>query len=63
MAGRTAIVIAHRLSTIRNADVICVVHDGRIVAQGTHDGLLAGSPLYRELYQKQFLPAEELDAD
>jgi ABC-type multidrug transport system fused ATPase/permease subunit len=63
MAGRTAIVIAHRLSTIRNADVICVVHDGRIVAQGTHDSLLADSPLYRELYQKQFLAADEWAAD
>jgi ABC-type multidrug transport system fused ATPase/permease subunit len=54
MDGRTAIVIAHRLSTIRNADVICVVQDGRIVARGRHEELMAQSGLYRELYEKQF---------
>jgi ATP-binding cassette subfamily C protein len=48
--GRTAIVIAHRLSTIRDADLICVVDDGRIVEKGTHDELLAGGGLYAELY-------------
>ncbi len=58
LAGRTAIVIAHRLSTVRNADLICVVHDGRIVEQGRHDELLARGGLYRELYEKQFLEAE-----
>ncbi len=55
MHGRTAIVIAHRLSTIRHADVICVVHDGRVVAQGPHDQLMVESTLYRELYQRQYL--------
>lgn len=54
MAGRTAVVIAHRLSTIRNADLICVVQNGRIVAQGTHDDLLQQPGLYRDLYQRQF---------
>jgi ABC-type multidrug transport system fused ATPase/permease subunit len=58
MADRTAVVIAHRLSTIRNADVICVVQNGRIVEQGRHDHLITQSGLYRELYQKQFLPAD-----
>ncbi len=55
LEGRTAIVIAHRLSTIRNADLICVVQDGRIVEQGRHEELLAHGGLYRELYEKQFL--------
>ena len=54
MANRTAVVIAHRLSTIRNADLICVVQNGRIVAQGAHEQLLAQPGLYRELYQRQF---------
>lgn len=57
MEKRTAVVIAHRLSTIRHADLICVVQDGRIAAQGTHDQLMAQSGLYRELYQRQYLAA------
>ncbi|MCX7837856.1 MAG: ABC transporter ATP-binding protein/permease [Anaerolineae bacterium] len=55
LVGRTAIVIAHRLSTIRNADLICVVNDGRIVERGTHDELLALGGLYRQLYERQFV--------
>ncbi len=55
MNGRTAIIIAHRLSTIRNADKICVIKDGRIVAQGQHDILMTNSTLYQELYEKQFM--------
>jgi ATP-binding cassette subfamily B protein len=47
---RTSIVIAHRLSTIRDADLICVVDDGRIVERGTHEDLLALRGLYAELY-------------
>ena len=55
LSGRTAIVIAHRLSTVRNADLICVVHGGRIVEQGAHDALLKRSGVYHELYEKQFI--------
>jgi ABC-type multidrug transport system fused ATPase/permease subunit len=53
--GRTAIVIAHRLSTIRQADLICVVNNGRIIEQGRHEKLLAQGGLYYELYNRQFL--------
>lgn len=55
--GRTALVIAHRLSTIRNADVICVVEDGRLVEQGAHEELLAQRGHYYALYEQQFVTA------
>jgi ABC-type multidrug transport system fused ATPase/permease subunit len=58
LAGRTAIVIAHRLSTIRNADLICVVQDGRIVNRGRHEELMERSDLYRGLYLRQFVSAD-----
>ncbi|MBP7777613.1 MAG: ABC transporter ATP-binding protein [Acidobacteria bacterium] len=48
-AGRTTIVIAHRLSTIRDADRILVLHEGRLVAEGRHEALLAGNDLYRRM--------------
>lgn len=51
LEGRTSIVIAHRLSTVRQADVIVVVDDGRVVEQGTHKTLLDAGGLYSELYQ------------
>ncbi len=54
MKGRTSFVIAHRLSTIRQADVILVVHDGKIVEQGTHQELIAGKGAYYNLYTRQF---------
>ena len=54
LSGRTAVVIAHRLSTVRNADLICVVQDGRIVEQGTHENLLGRKGMYSELYARQF---------
>lgn len=54
LSKRTAVVIAHRLSTVRNADMICVVQDGRIVEQGTHEELLGHKGIYSELYARQF---------
>ena len=54
MEGRTSIVIAHRLSTIRNADLIMVVDQGRIVQRGRHEELLGEGGLYAELYRTQF---------
>ena len=53
-AGRTCIMIAHRLSTVRNADMILVVKDGKIVEQGTHTQLLAQNGYYKELYTRQY---------
>ena len=53
MEGRTTLVIAHRLSTIKNADLICVMHEGRIVEQGTHDELLKLGGYYKHLVDMQ----------
>ena len=54
MQGRTSFIVAHRLSTIREADVILVMKDGRIVEQGSHDQLLAQGGFYAKLYNSQF---------
>ena len=53
MKTRTTVAIAHRLSTIKNADEICVLHDGKIVERGTHDELLAFDGYYKKLHEMQ----------
>ena len=52
--GRTSVVIAHRLSTVRNADLILVVDDGRIIEQGTHEQLMSRRGSYYRLYTRQY---------
>ena len=59
MEHRTTLVIAHRLSTVRHADRICVMADGRLVEEGTHDALLALGGEYARLCRLQLAP----DAD
>lgn len=54
MEGRTTFIVAHRLSTIREADVILVMKEGKIIEQGSHEELLHRGGFYRELYQSQF---------
>jgi len=56
-SDRTSFVIAHRLSTIRDADLILVMEDGRIVEQGDHDSLLSSGGAYARLYRSQFAAA------
>ena len=61
ITGRTTFVIAHRLSTVRGADLILVMKDGRIVEQGSHQELLERGQTYREIYELQLRPQEEVD--
>jgi ATP-binding cassette subfamily B protein/subfamily B ATP-binding cassette protein MsbA len=61
LEGRTSFVIAHRLSTVRNADLIIVLDQGRLVERGNHKELLAQKGLYAELYQRQFFQPDGAD--
>ena len=55
MQGRTSFIVAHRLSTIREADVILVMKDGKIIEQGKHEALLEKGGFYAKLYNSQFV--------
>jgi ABC-type multidrug transport system fused ATPase/permease subunit len=61
MQGRTTFVIAHRLSTIRQADLILVIEEGKVIERGTHVELLAKSNLYHQLYSLQSEQAASAD--
>ncbi len=63
LEGRTSFVIAHRLSTIRNADLVLVIDEGRIVERGTHQSLLEQGGLYADLYNRQFYEPESGNAE
>jgi len=58
MRGRTSFIVAHRLNTIKNADMILVMKDGRIIERGTHDELMKAGGFYAGLYGAQFKSAE-----
>ena len=61
--GRTTFVIAHRLSTVRQADLILVLRDGKIIEQGTHQELVSHGGIYQEIYELQLRPQEEVMLD
>ena len=63
MQGRTTFVIAHRLSTVRSADLIVVLKEGVVAEQGTHGELMQRGGMYRDIYELQLRPQEELLLD
>ena len=63
MKGRTTFVIAHRLSTVREADIILVLKDGMVAERGNHESLMAHGGIYREIYDLQLRPQEEVLLD
>ncbi|MFB3091824.1 MAG: ATP-binding cassette domain-containing protein, partial [Dehalococcoidia bacterium] len=60
MENRTTFIIAHRVSSVMGADLILVLKDGEIVAQGTHDELIARDGFYKQIYELQLVPGEEV---
>ena len=63
MKGRTTFIIAHRLSSVREADLILVLKDGEVVEQGDHGTLMAKGGTYREIFDLQLRPQEEILLD
>jgi ATP-binding cassette subfamily B protein len=59
--GRTTLIVSHRISTIKDADLICVMENGRIIERGTHNELLELDGAYADLYERQLLE-EELES-